>query len=88
MIKETKDYLSISMTLPKPLTYNLFDHDKGNPVPMTTMEFIIYGETENSVENWARAIRQNVTFDVLPDFSPEDFKKPKPTSKHKKTKKF
>jgi len=87
MIKETSDYLSICMTVPKPLTYIVYD-DKSTSTTESTMEFIIYCETENSVENWARAIRQNVTFDILPDFSPNEYKKPKPTSKHKKTKKF
>jgi len=85
MIKETRNYLSISNTLPKPLSYCIYEE---KPVMMTTMEFLIFCETETAVENWARAIRNNVTFDVLPDFSPKQFKKPKPTSKHKKTKKF
>jgi len=58
---------------------------------MSSFEFGITCETEQHVDHWAKAVRQNVTFDIEPDFNPEkDFKKPKSKTikKNKKTKKY
>jgi len=86
MVTETADTLSISFTLPKELSFIIMD-DKGKEVELSTMNFIITCETENSVENWAKAIRQNVTFEILPAYSPSEYRKPK-SKANKKTKKF
>jgi len=87
MIKEEEDRFSIASTLPKSIEFYVYD-EKGKAVAMNAMEFVITCETEQHMENWAMAVRRNVTFDVVPDFNPKDFKKPKSKAKNKKTKKF
>jgi len=84
MISECGDSLSIAFVLPKELAFSVYD-DRGREVTNYTMEFCITCETENSVEAWAKAIRNNVTFENLGSISTSKFKKPK-SNANKKTK--
>jgi len=60
MVKEEEDRFLIASALPKSIEFYVYDK-KGNAVPMKAMEFGITCEKEH-VENWATAVRQNVTF--------------------------
>jgi len=87
MVKEEEDRFTIAAVIPKNIEF--ITYDKGKATPVSCPMLVITCENDMRMENWANAVRANVTFDSIEKFAKpgKDIKVPKQT-KNKKKKKY
>jgi len=70
MVKEEGESFAITSALPKKIEFKIYN-DKGKESIVETIKFEILCENVQLMEGWAQAVRENVTFKVVPEYDPQ-----------------
>jgi len=85
MVKEEEDRFTIAAAIPKNIEF--LTYEKGKETPVSCAMLVITCENDQRMENWANAVRANVTFEAVEKLKPgKPIKVPKQTKSKKKKK--